>query len=252
MRQEQFRHMDHRDPMRGQRAMGLGQQGLTLLEVLITLVILALMGVIVVEAFRVGQRSWERGEKRAEAAQRIRVMYGMLAQELASLQPVTAKVDGKRLMAFVGKTDRVFFYSAPNVFGSFPSHGMVRGLSFFVEREKGLVVQESYLLVAGAVSLDPGGPVTVVDPHVTRIKFRYLVPPTPGDNRPRWVEVWDPREFLASPAGTTDQQQRHTGGSRSLPLAVEAQVAITDERGERELNFVFPIHVTHGLTPVHL
>ncbi len=244
--------MKHQQPITDHRPTHLGQQGLTLLEVLITLVILAVMGVIALEAFRIGHRSWERGERRAEAEQRIRVVYGMLSHELASLRPVTAELDGKRVMAFQGSQDRVFFYSAPDGYVSFPYNGMVRGLSFFVERGKGLVVQEGYPLIEGQVSLDPGGAIKVVDPHVTRIRFRYLAAPSRDEIGPQWVEVWDPVEVSESTRrrvrARTARQRRGERAQRSgLPLAVAVQVTIADERGERALDFLLPIPLAHEL-----
>ncbi|MFN3477451.1 MAG: prepilin-type N-terminal cleavage/methylation domain-containing protein, partial [Candidatus Methylomirabilales bacterium] len=112
-------------------------KGLTLLELLITLTIMAFLGVIALEAFRLGSRSWEKGEGRAEREQRIRVIYGTLAQELASLQPVTAVVNGKPVLAFQGKSDRILFYSGPDGQRAFPYSAMVRSLAYFVEPGKG-------------------------------------------------------------------------------------------------------------------
>ena len=245
--------MNHYHHTTGQRRTNLGQQGLTLLEVLLALLMLAVMGVIALEAFRLGHRSWERGEQRAEAEQRIRVIHGMLADALASLQPVRAEVDGKRVMAFRGSRDRVFFYSAPDRYLAFPYAGMVRGLSFFVEQGKGLVVEESYPLVEGQVSLDPRGAIKVVDPHVTGIRFRYLVPPSEEENGPRWVETWEPLELsegTVRSARVPPRRHRRRTASRSaqhrlLPLAVEARVTVADKRGEREHNSLFPIRVGH-------
>lgn len=216
-------------------------RGLTLLELLITLTIMAFLGVIALEAFRLGSRSWEKGEGRAEREQRIRVIYGTLAQELASLQPITALVDGKPVLAFQGRSDRLLFYSGPDGQRAFPYSAMIRSLAYFVEPGKGLMVQEGYPLVEGKVSLEPRGEVKVLDPKAIRIRFRYLAPPSlEEENSPRWVEAWDP----GSNPGPRTPDPRLMG---SLPLAVEVTVALQEEQGEQEQSFLFPIHVGRRL-----
>lgn len=219
----------------------MSEKGLTLLELLITLTIMAFLGVIALEAFRLGSRSWERGEGRAEREQRIRVIYGTLAQELASLQPITALVDGKQVLAFQGKSDRILFYSGPDGHRAFPYSAMIRSLAYFVEPGKGLLVQEGYPLVEGEVFLEPRGEVKVLDPKAVQIRFRYLAPPSlGGKDSPRWVEAWDPG---SDPSPQTPAPRLMEG----LPLAIEVTVAVREEREEQELSFLFPIHVGRRL-----
>lgn len=226
------------------------QRGVTLLEITITLTIVSLLALIVLQAFRLGSRSWERGERRAEAEQRIRVLSGILAQRLASLHPATAKVEGKPVLAFQGRSDQIFFYSAPDGQGVLPYSAMVKGQALFVEPGRGLIVQESYPLVEGEVFLDPRGSLTILEPKATRITFRYLSPPTPGETLPRWVETWDPREAVKESRGPG--QPGAAGGAPSppegrLPLAVELLLAVGEERGEREIGLLVPIHVGQSL-----
>ena len=225
-------------------------RGVTLLEVTITLTIASLLALIVLQAFRLGSRSWERGERRADAEQRIRALSGILAQRLASLRPTTATVDGKPVLAFQGRSDRIFFYSAPDGQGPLPYAAMVKGQALFVEPGRGLIVQESYPLVEGEVFLDPRGGLTVLEPKAIRINFRYLSPPAPGETLPRWVEAWDPREVARESRGPG--QPGAAGGAASppegrLPLAVELLLAVREERGEREIGLLVPIHVGRTL-----
>lgn len=226
------------------------QRGVTLLEVTITLTIASLLALIVLQALRLGSRSWERGERRADAEQRIRVLSGILAQRLASLQPTTATVDGKPVLAFEGRSDRIFFYSAPDGQGPLPYAAMVKGQALFVEPGRGLIVQEGYPLVEGEVFLDPRGSLTVLEPKAIRINFRYLSPPAPGETLPRWVEAWDPHEGARESHGPG--QRGAAGGATSppegrLPLAVELLLAVGAEGGEREIGLLVPIHVGRTL-----
>ena len=244
--------------MISRRAACRAQHGVTLLELVITLTVVSLLALIAVQAVRLGSRSWERGEKRAEAEQRIRVVSGILAQRLASLHPAKGLVDGKPVLAFQGMSDRIFFYSAPDGQGPLPYSAMVRGQAYFVEPGKGLVVQESYPLVEGEVALEPRGALHVVEPTVTRVRFRYLAPPAPGETDTQWVDAWDPRPVAGEPqggAGASGQPPARPGtaGSGSafaearLPLAVEVTVAVKTERGERQVGLVQPIQIGRSL-----
>ncbi|HSB73892.1 MAG TPA: hypothetical protein VLH58_04640 [Candidatus Methylomirabilis sp.] len=231
---------------------------MTLLELTITLTLISLLALIVLQAFRIGSRSWEKGEQRAEVEQRIRVLSGILAQRLASIHAAMAKVDGKAVLAFQGRPDRIFFYSAPDGQGPLPQSAMVRGQAFFVRAGEGLVVQESYPLVEGEVFLESRGRLTVLEPRVTRITFRYLSPPPPGETAPRWVEAWDPRDASSESQASGGVQAQRPGapgaaGSAAplpegrLPLAVGMTLTVQEERAEREIGLLLPIRVGRSL-----
>ena len=216
------------------------QRGVTLLEVLIALVILAMIAVIGLEAFRLASRAWERGERRADVEQRVRALQGILARDLGALQPVTVLVDGKRLVDFVGGSDRVTFHSAPVAYRPWPYGAMVRRLTYFVERGAGLVVREAYPLAERASATRP------LDRGVVGISFRYLTPPEPGQSAAKWVDTWEPREVGAALALASRLSARTVDDSVStgnLPLAVEITLAVDDEGRTRELTVLVPIHV---------
>lgn len=228
------------------RLAGRNHRGVTLLEVTVTLTIASALALIVAQAIRLGSRSWEQGERRAEAEQRIRTLSGILVQRLASLHPAMAKVNGKPVLAFQGRSDRIFFYGAPDGQGPLPYAAMIKGQALFVEPGRGLIVQESYPLVEGEVFLEPRGSLAVLDPRAIRINFRYLSPPAPGETLPRWVDAWDPREADKEIRGPGQPGEAGGGPSspeRRLPLAVELLLTVGEERGEREIGLLVPIHV---------
>ena len=224
----------------------LDQRGLTLLELLITLLILCMIGVIVVEAFRLVSRSWEKGERFAETEQRVRVVYGTLVQDLATVRPIAALIGGKPVVAFRGTEDRIVFHAAPDRYQALPYGAMVRSLAYFVEPGTGLVVQESYPLIEGRVSVDARGTVKVIEPKATRINLRYLVPPPLGERQPlRWVGAWPVEAARATPV-VPQLGMIGTAASPSasgLPFAVEVTVALAEAGVEREWSFVVPIQV---------
>ena len=218
--------------------------GFTLIEVVIALTILAVMGVIALEAFRLGHHSWEKIERRAEMDQRLRVTYDLLAREFAQLEPVMMKIDGRRVTAFRGSADRLLFYGAPDVTAVDPYAGMVRRVSVVVEPEKGLVLQEGWPLVDGQIGLEPGAAVRVLDPRATAIRFRYLAPPVQDMAVPHWIEEWDPLERVVNslkPLGS------RTANSVLLPSMIEMTITLLEARAPRVRQFLFPIRIGHYL-----
>lgn len=85
-------------------------RGFTLLELLISMTILAMIVTIMFAAFRIGVRAWEKGEKDVSGRQRQRIVLDLIKHQLASIcvtdvrdgngQPVFFKGD-HRSMAFV-------------------------------------------------------------------------------------------------------------------------------------------------------
>jgi general secretion pathway protein J len=221
------------------RRVAARQDGFTLLELLIALVILAMMAAIGLEAFRLGSRSWERGERRAASEQRVRAIQGTLTRDLGTLLPINVLEEGERVMDFVGRPDRMTFHSAPVPYRPLPYGAMVRRISYFVEPGTGLVVQEGYPLAERPPVSHP------LDRAVVRIGFRYLVPPGLGESAWRWIGAWKPRQ-LGGPSGRELQLQGRVDASIStgdLPLAVEITLHLDDEGRTHELNLLVPVHV---------
>ena len=59
-------------------------RGFTLLELLISLTIVALIVVIIFGALRIGIRAWEKGEKDVDVRQRQRIVLDLIKRQLAS------------------------------------------------------------------------------------------------------------------------------------------------------------------------
>jgi general secretion pathway protein J len=61
-----------------------GRAGFTLLELLISLTILAVVIVLIFGALRIGIRAWEKGERDVELQQRKRVVFDLVRQQIHS------------------------------------------------------------------------------------------------------------------------------------------------------------------------
>ena len=88
-----------------------GDSGFTLLELLVSMSILAVVITVVVEAFWLGQRSWEQGNEVVEVELRLRTAVDIISKQLSSTFPVEVKKkdsDG----AFSGSREEITFVTS--------------------------------------------------------------------------------------------------------------------------------------------
>ena len=112
--------------------------GFTLVELLVSMSILAVVITVVVEAFWLGQRSWERGSEVVEVEQRQRTAIDVISKQLSSAFPV--EVNKKESdSAFTGTREEIFF---------------VTTLPMGFERRPGLFYVGYYLEEAGGGGLN--------------------------------------------------------------------------------------------------
>ena len=221
------------------------ERGVTLLEVVIGLTILSVMGVMALEAVRIGARTWDTTERRADANQRVRAIHEVLAHEFAKLQPVALKIDVRLVTGFQGQAGQVFFYAAPDETAEAPYTGLVRRVSLSVVPDKGLALREGWPLVDGLGGFEPGEAVRVLDPRVTGMQVRFLAPPTKEVAEPHWIENWDPVERFMNSLRVPGSGAANT---ILLPSAVELTLTVLEERGPRTQRLLFPIHVGRYLS----
>ena len=93
-----------------------GEGGFTLLEMIVSLAILAVIAGTLAVAFRLAVASIERGEEAAFGAARIRSAIGILTRAIRSADPTGVPADnGASIPYFVGERDRVSLLSAAPV-----------------------------------------------------------------------------------------------------------------------------------------
>ena len=248
--------------------------GFTLLELLISMTILALIFMAILGAIRVGTKSWESGELRAEENQRTRTLFDTLARELTMLYPlrIQAQELDKDVIVFRGKSDSLAFATLPQSYGAAPFSHMIRIVNYSVDPDRGLTSTESYPLVGPATAFaTQEGRAKGLDERVTEARFRYLVPEgRPEENLPpQWRDSWDPsqdqqvvgvgltpvtglRRTTSSLTSGSRGGKRPLQGSDRLPMAVEITLRVRQakQRGVRELilpPLVFPVQVGRTL-----
>ncbi len=159
----------------------MNEKGFTLLELLLGITILSLIAVIVGGTFRLGIRAWQRGESDVNYSQRQRILVERLSQQIRSAYPYTIKIEDKRVVAFQGMPDSLWFITS----STSPSEAGLKWVSYFT-RDGSLIVNEGVIpdkKILDKVIPNEG---KVLDSEVSDLHFEYLSP-----HEKEWEESWD-------------------------------------------------------------
>jgi general secretion pathway protein J len=172
-------------------------RGFTLLELLISLTIVAMIVVIIFGAFRVGVRAWEKGEAEVDLRQRERIVLDLIKRQLSSLCLTEVQNRDQQIIAFKGDPKSIAFASgAPLTPGS--RHGLVY-VKYVVTRKtednrERLAMYESSLLFpdrkTGTGSPEDDDFFELLS-GMKSIVFEYLKS-RPDEKESPWQESWDP------------------------------------------------------------
>jgi len=152
--------------------------GFTLMEVLITLSIISLIAIVTSSSIMFGVRARDSGEAKIKNLQGLRTIVTMLSQQLKSVYPYKMVSDDKKVVAFKGRHDAIWFACATG-----NSSHTVKWVSYYVENgslmiNQGLLPDKKFLekVNKDGESLDCG---------VNKIDFKYL---TDEDS---WDDSWE-------------------------------------------------------------
>ena len=198
-----------------------GEQGFTLIELVLALTIVALMVTILFAGLRVGLHAWQRGEERAANLQHGRSLTQLLEESLGGAYPFTGQLDqdsASPVLLFKGEADRVAFVTVSPpmpLSGAIPFVAVT--LSIDSGTSAGLAIREKAL-----PNFDPFEMVapSVVDPAISGIHFRYL---RDGGG---WEDSWDAASEAAMPRAIEVTLTATVNGQlqQSPPLVVSIQV----------------------------
>ena len=93
------------------------ERGFTLLEMLISIGLLALITVILGGAMRIGFRAIDAGEQRMEALERFRNSFGILTAQLQSAVPLTYEEEGEKRYYLKGDGKSLRFATNRSIWG---------------------------------------------------------------------------------------------------------------------------------------
>ncbi|MBI2210013.1 MAG: prepilin-type N-terminal cleavage/methylation domain-containing protein [Deltaproteobacteria bacterium] len=194
------------------------RSGFTLIEVAISITLLALIAVILYGAFYLSHRAVAKSQARSEESQRLRSAGDLLAGYIRSAYPYRMSREDLSIR-FFGQEDSLTFVSALS--SGMGGRGMAEVTIFWESEgeEGGLLGLQERIPVALAGGEEGGGyrNSLLLDRGVRGLRLEYL---DPQGEEERWVDQWSGTE------------------KRMLPRAV--RLRYQGERGE-EIEWVFPI-----------
>jgi len=240
-------------------------KGFTLIEVLISLTILSLIMGVVMGGFRLGSRSWKKGEERLEEQQRMRCVFSLLIQDIKSCillkRPADPEASGSQKnrrnqpVVFIGEADKLKFVTTASGIGPQVKKGTLREVSYclsYEEDKPGLVMGERPWLYQNPfededVSLgeeSPGPPPSTYSlyPDVVDIVFQYYGVkeihrrPTERDAEPEWHDDWNNLQDI--------QSGEHY--LKNLPEKVKVTLRRKKSEDDPEINISFEIPIVVG------
>jgi general secretion pathway protein J len=174
------------------RARPPDQQGFTLMETLIALVLLSLMLSILFSGLRLGAGSWDAAQRQVEDSTEWAIAARFVHRQLAMAMPVQVfdTQPGVPQLAFRGDADRVGFVSA------LPSHlggGGLRWVTLYTggtEEGRGLLLSHRLYHPDTFTGMDfEDSEATLLLPGVSRLVLRYYGQRR-DDEAPVWLDTW--------------------------------------------------------------
>lgn len=189
----------------------MNRRGLTLVEVVLSIAIAAVVMAMLFAALRLGQKSGSRGDKRLELSQREMVVADRLSWLIAGAYPYRGgSEDGAPpLLSFVGQGDSVeFVTTSVDLYSDAQADAPgLKSVRIHLDGE-GLKVGERIFFMAQDEFRD-----YVLEPNAARVEFEYMdMDRDTGETV--WVANWD--------TGTMDY----------LPVALKVRVALAVEGRE--------------------
>lgn len=205
--------------------------GFTLLELLVSLTIIAVTVVLIMGAFRIGVRAWEKGERDVETHQRTRAVLDIVSRQIGSI----------RLKQMTNAADETFYLNGTHKsleflsVGSLPQRGGsgIVHLKYMVEKTSD--AGESLTYSAGPFT--PSDPdmgsdeldspeVVLLIPEAHLIGFEYLESVTPEDGF-KWRQSWEPIDIKGVPLAVRLTLQENAG---TPPVKVIARIVPAIEK----------------------
>jgi len=194
--------------------------GFTLLELLISIVMLGIIILIIVGAMRLGFRSVDAGEKKMESLERIRASFNIIDSQIQSLVPLTYGEES-------GKDEGTYYFAGEKESLQFSTNYSIWG------GQKGYVVVTYKVLSEGN-----GKPVLYASENIVGIEssketkllddfdtfyFEYFYK-DPTQEVGNWVEQW------------TDN------------LIIPEKIKVHLVKGERDLSIIIPVRVRGSMS----
>jgi general secretion pathway protein J len=201
---------------------GNAQSGFTLLELLVSIVLICLIVAIVGTAMRLGYRSLDKGERKAEIQERFKVSLGLMDAQLQSgipLKTTGETVENTNQYLFEGKKDSLKFASNYSFMGGQKGYVIVTyRIETGTDSKRTLFAQES------TIGMENQREVKLLE-GFDDIHFEYFFKEA-TEEQGTWIEEWTDTATLPEKVrihlARADQQISLLVPMRSKPLAAQS------------------------------
>jgi prepilin-type N-terminal cleavage/methylation domain-containing protein len=170
---------------------GAGKKGFTLLELLISILVIALLSVVVGGALSVAYRSVEKGERKIESSERMKATLALIDAQVQSAILVSLAGDEDGEYAFKGNEESFTFASNYSLWGS--DRGYVQ-VTYRIETEPG--GRKSLFLTENTIGIENEREVLLLK-GIDKIRFEFLQSGL-TESEGGWVSEWDDETTVPS------------------------------------------------------
>jgi general secretion pathway protein J len=192
------------------------QSGFTLVELMVSMSILALVMLIIGNGFRLGMDAWDKGEVETIYNQRLRVLSGMLSQQIKSAYPYKIEDDEEKVVVFKGDKDSLLFVTTLTDAAS----GGFKWIRYSLKN--GSLLYKEGILPDKEFEDKITGDEEVVDSEIGEIEFSYSEGSEDDEESDdEWKETWDYGETL--PLAVKVKIPYFQSFSISIPMGIAAE-----------------------------
>lgn len=186
-------------------------QGFTLLELLISITIVAIITLLIFGALRIGARAWEKGEQNVEYLQRTRIVSDLVKRQIASACAPGVKKKQQMMSILKGDRKSMEFFSLVSVVpgNEFGKVRIIYAVNTGADDKERLLIFEKSKVLGGAssprrgldgkIADEPGdADFHVLIPQAEEISFEYAKADMVG--KQFWQETWEPVDEKDFPA----------------------------------------------------
>jgi len=157
--------------------------GFTLLELLISLVMIGVIAIIITGAIRLGIRTVNTGETKIDHLERTRASFNIIDSQIQSQIPLTFEENGEKKYYFHGDRGSLQFSTNYSLWGGQKGYVLVR---YTVESDD---MRKQFLAVSENIIGTNNNREARLFPAVDAIHFEYFFK-DPTEEKGKWVDKW--------------------------------------------------------------
>jgi general secretion pathway protein J len=164
----------------------LNQKGFTLLELIITMTLLAVIIAMMTGALSMAQKTMEKGEKKMESLERRKIVFSLIESQFQSSSPSYYTVKGEKKRRFTGEKDQLTFTSNYSIWRGTQGNCLVRYYVKNTDQGKSVLYAEEK--TPGAEDAKE----TRLSEMYESISFEYYMENALEEGK--WVDAWPEEE----------------------------------------------------------